>query len=847
MRRRIAVSAAAIILWALPAPGQAWQPVSPYTSGAALGRVRFGYLHWSAKSGDKTGDRWDVDNSFGEHNGKTNGGPRPEQFALWGLRHFIEWDFTVPKPGDYVVTVSTNTDSKKGWPVRIAYRKGKTWIESEPVLTQCLRGWDNKLVSWRIKLPAGRVRLRLRGNSYAWWAMLAKPWESKQIKNGRVVKLVAREVLGRHRPPSLAMWDRGEFFQRLGPDAKKHAASFLPNPRAMKEFRETLGKKVTARGWDTGSRHYMANTQTIARWYVRSGDEDCAKLVRDRILKMIREPIFNQGSDDHMALWRLWHAWILVEPSPSITRDNRRRIANFFLRIMLTTEGYPRLQSWYWNNYNPSTALRHNHQTVNALGVFLAGDYFKKHYKLPLADLFLERAREICRPAARTFKPAEDSNNYEWHTVEQTALWSLWSGDGTYLKNGNFGRAVDRLMLCLNNFGTPANFGDCWEPFECINSQFLLEVAARTYRKGRYQFALDLFGANHTAVMKSHYWHKLRRLADEYYFRRNIVRPEKPKDLLGIAVAPLAKPFYDHCSGANGDLDFWRKRAERPPNPPLERCYDKLSLRRGFGTRDEYLLLQGIGYCAHGHHDANAIVQLCANDRIFLIDLGYQNNGPEHHSMLEIVRDGTPMWPRYPRSSRWAEFRMGPTFCELLGKNETEAVGLLSSKLSNVNGADWTRHLVWLKGRGVLVLDEVVIRKAGEYTLTNRWRVVGACSVEGRTLTVNQGGEALRIVNADGSALSLKAGRAGAPYKYLEQSYRWASKHPWVWEQRGAGKLAPGDRRLFVNLLAFGKEKLPVGEIREKGRGWTVGGVRVALSGGRVLVVTGDGRTLRLK
>ena len=102
-------------------------------------------------------------------------------------------------------------------------------------------------------------------------------------------------------------------------------------------------------------------------------------------------------------------------------------------------------------------------------------------------------------------------------------------------------------------------------------------------------------------------------------------------------------------------------------------------------------------------------------------------------------------------------------------------------------------------------------------------------------------------VDADGSALSLKPGRAGAPYKYLEQSYRWASKHPWVWEQRVAGKLNAGERRLFVNLLVFGKEKLPVGEIREKGRGWTVGGLRVALSGGRVVVVTADGRTLRLK
>ncbi len=983
MSRHLRLTAFLVCFFAASAAhGGQWKPVSTFTAGPRLDVVRFGYLHWSKASGDTSGDTWDVDNSFGNHGGKLRGGPRPEQFALWGDRFSIEWDFQVPADGEYVVTICGNVNGPKDRPWRIAYSENGGWIEAEPVTLRSIRGWGTKLVSWRIRLPAGKTRFRLGGELYAWWVGLSRPWESEYIKGGRVVKarpILRRSLLaarnaksGKVRPEALlvlpqgrrfdealaelkasfrkasgvelpvkeagkltaedrkrytlllpgsmehhplleklywreyhftteqfpgrgghvvrtvydpwgagrnvvvlggsdpagvlaavrafvAAWEPGAddgslgfskfLLQKFGPEVAARA-HFMPSDRKLKAFRTTLKRKILPSGWETGSRSYLTNTGQIGMWYARSGRRECAELLRDRILKMTREPVFNVGTDDHMALWLLWRGWILTEHSPAISDADRLKITDWLLQTTHSHEAFERIHSWYQNSYNPSTTLRHNHQTVNALGIFLAADYFGKYYRLPFAKVWNEKVNEICAPATRTFKATEDSNNYQWHSVKQAALWSLWSGSEHYFTSGNLARACRRLMICRNNFGTPANYGDCWGPFESGDSNDVLEIALRKYRKGRYQFALDLFHNNHRKVMKGHYWHNLEDFSHKYYFRKAVVPAEQPKDLLGVAVMPIPQAYHDYYSGKGGDLGFWAERKERPAHPPLAKCFDKISLRRSFDPDDEYLLLQGVGPTNHAHYDANAIVQVCARGRIFLVDYGYQRSEPRHHSMLEIVRDGTRhMWSRYPKASRWADFREGPAFAELVGANDSDRLGLLSSKLAGINGVDWTRHMVWLKGRGFLVLDEVVAKTAGKYDFTNRWRAVGKSAAKGRSLTVEQEGQRLLIVNADASELSLTTDRKDekATYKFFNQSYKWAAMPPMVWEQKLTREMTAGDRCVFVNLLWFGKDDAEVKPSAKHGATWQVDGVHVGIAEGKVFAVEAGGEKLELK
>ncbi len=45
--------------------------------------------------------------------------------------------------------------------------------------------------------------------------------------------------------------------------------------------------------------------------------------------------------------------------------------------------------------------------------------------------------------------------------------------------------------------------------------------------------------------------------------------------------------------------------------------------------------------------DLGSIVQYCAGGRLWIVDFGYNNVGPEHHSTLEVKRDGKPAWHKY--------------------------------------------------------------------------------------------------------------------------------------------------------------------------------------------------------
>ena len=54
------------------------------------------------------------------------------------------------------------------------------------------------------------------------------------------------------------------------------------------------------------------------------------------------------------------------------------------------------------------------------------------------------------------------------------------------------------------------------------------------------------------------------------------------------------------------------------------------------------------------------------------------------------------------------------------------STGLLQSTAGDFNRADWTRRIVWRKGRYFLFIDTVKALETGDYRIDGRWRLLSA-------------------------------------------------------------------------------------------------------------------------
>ncbi len=80
---------------------------------------------------------------------------------------------------------------------------------------------------------------------------------------------------------------------------------------------------------------------------------------------------------------------------------------------------------------------------------------------------------------------------------------------------------------------------------------------------------------------------------------------------------------------------------------------------------------------------------------------------------------------------------------------------MLQTTSSDFSRADWTRRIVWRKGRYFLFVDTVKALETGDYRIDGRWRTRGDIELRGGVLKVLQGDKAFYIKSADATPRSL--------------------------------------------------------------------------------------------
>lgn len=459
--------------------------------------------------------------------------------------------------------------------------------------------------------------------------------------------------------------------------------------------------------------------------YARSGHDGYAELFKQLARLMIE--IYRSkpatyggpwGMDADFNSMQVIAAWDLVEESPVFTEAERLEVTRIIAEYAIDLGNYGNVRG------AARPAIRHNHNTFPCLGVLFAADYFGKYYHVAEAAQWLAAADACFQSQALSFKPQEDSNGYQWLTVGHLMRYALARPDHSYFANGNARRTMELAVHTMDNLGYQSAFGDVGGWRGWASEVPLWSIGAWYFGDSLFRWAI----AQERPVQSS-----ARAVIGGY--ETATVPATAPKGFDGLRVFPMERRFYDYWTPKPRDS------AEEAWVAPVEQTYDKISFRGGFDPAQPYLLLDGIGCGGHRHYDGNAFIRYSDRGREWFTDGDYIKALPKFHTSLLAFRDG--------QSSTL------PAFCALEAQTDLPGTGLARSTVRNYGGADWSRNVVWLKGRCFVAIDSVKARTAGDYSFRTVWHTLGNPTIEGQRLTLEQQGERFVLDNLDGARLKL--------------------------------------------------------------------------------------------
>lgn len=526
-------------------------------------------------------------------------------------------------------------------------------------------------------------------------------------------------------------------------------------------------------------------TAKYAMQYHRTGDEGWFELFRFALERQLRyydteEYIKEEGPRrydrdfrDSWA-WRMVVAWDLLEEHPGWTDAERLRITNHLLRLVFecnmkngwdSTAAIAR-----WMKFD---SIPHNHQTWPGLANLFGGWYFTRHYQLPIAGTWLKIAQRIFHSGSRSSKAWEDAAGYDWVVPRHILVYAFASGDHTFIDQGHAAELVDAVLMSVDSLGHQPPWGACEYITRIEGIPELLGALEQATGDGRVRWLGERLRIDGRGEVQEPRW--------------TVVAPVSPQDHIGIKVRYLPKPHFDLLGSPElgGRVEF------RAPNIPYHESFDKLVLRDGLGTEDDYLMLDGYAAGSHGHLDGNAIIGFTSRGAHWLVDGEYIRDAPKYHCAVTVLKDGVS--------------RGMPTNVRLESAGWFGDGALVRTTMPGYNGITWTRNIIHVAKSHVAVIDELTAEVAGDYDLRCAWRVLGEATLKGKALELRQGGRGFTLLNLTGQSQELVYVKNSGEHIY----YREAGLPIHQLNQRITRRLAAGETVRIVNVLAAGQDGIP--------------------------------------
>ncbi len=465
---------------------------------------------------------------------------------------------------------------------------------------------------------------------------------------------------------------------------------------------------------------------SAAEAYYLSGEASWGKLCAD--LLDVLAPAYVEMDPDPptFILADIVMAIDQVDDCPEFDDAHRLLAAEWLRQMIEDTMKYwemsDPIRRWESNDRRPIW----NHETYPAVGVALGAQYLKPRYGVPAADWWAAVCENLFAGQIDCDQPLEDSANYQWSVTRHMLSYVLATGRlHEWLSGPTLRQFYDYAIASHDNNGDEATHGDAWQPFGSTAGGVFAVGVAQSHDPA-YQWMRELIGIRPNPGLWS--------FSGEH-------EAKAPAEHIGLRTF-MVHPAREAAFGIQG--------------VPAGRALDKAVFRGGCDPTDDYLMLDGLNVGNHKHLDANAIIRLAANRRLWLVDMDYIRAAPKYHNSVSLVRDGQAPDQR-PTSNRDAQVIAAQPFAaELTCELGSEDLAMTQSVLHDYGGADWARSIFWKAGDFTVVIDRVTAREAGDYIAKCHWRTIGDVTLEGRTLSVTQkgmertGSGALQVLEDDG-------------------------------------------------------------------------------------------------
>ncbi|MEW6356640.1 MAG: VCBS repeat-containing protein [Planctomycetota bacterium] len=459
-------------------------------------------------------------------------------------------------------------------------------------------------------------------------------------------------------------------------------------------------------------------SESYAMGYQLTGNSCWAKVFKGQ-MEILAENLdrFNSMPNNYIeGMFGLVPAWDWMEETPFFSDEERLKFTNVVLEVACRNE-----EAWKHYLNNPRAEALSSHGGDRVQSWRYAGLYFSKYYGINRH--WLTMTDEAIKWMNETPRSCDGYRLGCGHATRLTQ-YARRTGDMGYFESGSCRQQTDLVMTCTDNQGRAVTVGDHDRWDTKIDREWhigrLMGEAAWFYKDSSYQWFMQ--------DLAYHEW--------PFDAFSTGATPKRPDRLVGLNVLPVHKNIYENMR--LDDKTTVRTFEPAPPmTVPLEETFDKLTLREAIDPQKQYLLLDGISGMDHGHIDGNSIIRFSDLDRMWLVDVGWTRCYPRDHNMLLIVKDGESKGPQ--------------KVTRLDAAADLDTVAFTKTTIPGYNDMDWSRHLIWLKGEGVIALDRVTAQATGDYTLRRRWRCPGDAKLTDGGLLVTQAGPRFKILNADGS------------------------------------------------------------------------------------------------
>jgi outer membrane protein assembly factor BamB len=416
---------------------------------------------------------------------------------------------------------------------------------------------------------------------------------------------------------------------------------------------------------------------------------DEAKIILDGLCELYeKEPNRHLTWPEETTSEWIMPSWDVVEESDEFTDAERLKYTN----LLLTQLRAQPQHIFEYAKLEQSTSITWNHITFPLMGLYFSSRYLRAYYPEVDRDqmaLFQRKIEACFKGQEKCWKPREDSAGYTAITPRHMMTWCLAENRRAWIEQGFPLDFTAYIMATGDPMGYTAGHGD--HPLAKAPSDELGALPLPFYltRDGRLLWRLNQLAGGEWL---NPYWRD--------------VKPVPPDDMLGLCVVPMHPEYYRWSD----NLGVYGTPAA-PHNVPLEKSFDKLTMRTGLTPDSQYLILDGFGRGFHLHYDTNMIVKYTNAGEVLLMDSDYLVRNTTEHCGLSVVKNGR------------AETLI-PTLASLDAKADLPGCLMARTSVFDYNGVDWHRTTIMVKGGPVAVFDEAVAKEPADYTLWCVWKTL---------------------------------------------------------------------------------------------------------------------------